>query len=141
MAKKVAGELYESITGQLFEIGRQLRQSNGYPYDPEKLKKHLQDGIEGKFSAQETQKKNEFLKLLSGGESLVLDAVDGTETLAKAKDVFSWIDPDFKNWGTDEKGPATKETSVAVYEVQASSCCSRLRRAGRNWLDLCTFVS
>lgn len=45
----VAGELYEAITGQLFEIGRQLRQKGGYPYDPHKLKRMLQDAIEGKF--------------------------------------------------------------------------------------------
>lgn len=45
----VAGELYASITGQLFEIGRQLRQRGGYPYDPELLKKALQKAIEGKF--------------------------------------------------------------------------------------------
>lgn len=52
----VAGELYESITGQLFEIGRQLRQPNGYPYDPEKLKQHLQAGIEGRFCETPGQK-------------------------------------------------------------------------------------
>ena len=46
----VAGELYESITGQLFEIGRQLRQNAGYPYDPERLKQALQAAIEGRFS-------------------------------------------------------------------------------------------
>lgn len=45
----VAGDLYESITGQLFEIGRQLRQPNGYPFDPLQLKVHLQAGIEGRF--------------------------------------------------------------------------------------------
>ena len=45
----VAGELYESITGQLFEIGRQLRQKGGYPYDPERLKQALQAVIEGRF--------------------------------------------------------------------------------------------
>ena len=49
MAQCVAGEAYESITGQLFEIGRQLRQPNGYPYDPELTKKALQDVIEGRF--------------------------------------------------------------------------------------------
>jgi len=49
MATKVAGELYESITGQLFEVGRQLRQPGGYPYDPEKLKRFLQRAIEGRF--------------------------------------------------------------------------------------------
>ena len=50
MAVKVAGEKYESITGQLFEIGRQLRQPNGYPFDPMQLKDFLQLAIEGKFN-------------------------------------------------------------------------------------------
>ncbi|MBU4223902.1 hypothetical protein KJ934_01610 [Patescibacteria group bacterium] len=50
MAKKVAGELYESITGQLFEIGRQLRQPKGYPFDPGVLQKYLQNAIEGRFN-------------------------------------------------------------------------------------------
>ena len=52
MAQRVAGELYESITGQLFELGRQLRQSNGYPFDPEQLKRHLQQAIVGKFASK-----------------------------------------------------------------------------------------
>lgn len=51
MAQHVTGDLYESITGQLFEIGRQLRQKSGYPYDPEKLKRYLQAAIEGRFAA------------------------------------------------------------------------------------------
>ena len=55
MANKVAGELYESLTGQLFEIGRQLRQPNGYPYDPMELKAHLQAAIEGRFPKSEFQ--------------------------------------------------------------------------------------
>ena len=55
MAKQiVAGELYEGLTGQIFEIGRQLRQPNGYPFDPIKLKRHLQDAIEGKFDGVST---------------------------------------------------------------------------------------
>ncbi len=53
MAEKVAGEMYETITGQLFEIGRQLRQRKGYPFNPEDLKNHLQAGIEGKFVSTE----------------------------------------------------------------------------------------
>lgn len=51
MATKVVGELYESITGQLFEIGRQLRQPNGYPFDPTQLKVHLQAAVEGRFQS------------------------------------------------------------------------------------------
>ena len=51
MAKEmVAGDTYESITGQLFEIGRQLRQPNGYPFDSQQLKAHLQAAIEGRFT-------------------------------------------------------------------------------------------
>lgn len=50
MAQRVAGELYESITGQLFELGRQLRQPNGYPFNPMRLKQELQNLIEGRFA-------------------------------------------------------------------------------------------
>lgn len=49
MAQQVEGKLYKSITGQLFELGRQLRQKSGYPFNPAKLHEHLQDAIEGKF--------------------------------------------------------------------------------------------
>ena len=116
MAKQiVAGEKYESITGQLFEIGRQLRQKDGYPYNPEALGRHLQDAIEGKFNQDEP--KNEFLKLISGNELLMLDATDGTEILADASDVFVYIDSDFRNWNADEKGPATDAAPVRVYEM------------------------
>ena len=53
MVKKVVGELYESITGQLFEIGCQLRQAKGYPFDPNILKKYLQNAIDGRFIVNE----------------------------------------------------------------------------------------
>jgi len=69
-----------------------------------------------------------FLKLISGGESLTLDAVNGTETLVDAKDVFAHIDPDFKNWGADEKGPETGETAVDVYEMVKDATFSQMFR-------------
>lgn len=49
MAAQVTGELYYDVDGQLLEIKRQLRQLNGYPFDPDKLKIALQNAIEGKF--------------------------------------------------------------------------------------------
>ena len=49
MATKVSGELYYELDGQLLEFKRQLRQLNGYPFNPEMLKRYLQNGIEGKF--------------------------------------------------------------------------------------------
>lgn len=70
--------------------------------------------------------KDVFLKLISGGESLVLDVVDGTETLANTSNVFAYIDSDFKNWGVDEKGPATEETPVAVYEMCGDATFARM---------------
>ncbi len=49
MATKVTGDLYEKLDAKLFEIKRQIRQPGGYPYDPEKLNKWLQEAIEGQF--------------------------------------------------------------------------------------------
>jgi len=70
--------------------------------------------------------RNKFLKLISSGESLVLNAVDGKETLADAKDLFAYIDPDFKNWGANKKGLATKETFVNVYEMKKNATFSQM---------------
>ncbi|KKQ04489.1 MAG: hypothetical protein US25_C0077G0001 [Candidatus Moranbacteria bacterium GW2011_GWE1_36_7] len=50
-------------------------------------------------------------------EPLLLDAADGDEILANATDIFGYIDGDFKNWGADEKGNATKMAPVDVYEM------------------------
>jgi hypothetical protein len=56
------------------------------------------------------------LKLISAGKRVVIDATKGTETLASANDVFSYISPDFKNWGCDKAEQATPEVAVLVYE-------------------------
>lgn len=119
MAEKVTGRLYESLTGELFEIGRQLRQKNGYPFNPESLKKHLQDAVRGRFACLEAQ--NKFLRLISGGEALIIDECDGSRIIADAQDIFVHIDSDFKNWDTRdtfEKESATKETPAQVYEME-----------------------
>jgi hypothetical protein len=50
MAVYVAGEMYYKLDGQLMEIKRQLRQKDGYPFDPEKLSQALQACIEGRFN-------------------------------------------------------------------------------------------
>ena len=58
-----------------------------------------------------------ILKLISGDGGIVIDAVDGSETLADANDVFGYIDSDFKNYGTDEPGIPTNKTPVRVHEI------------------------
>lgn len=68
-----------------------------------------------------------FLKCISTNESLILDAVDGTEVLADAKDVFNGgIDSDFKNWDADEPGQPTAETAVEVYEMEKDATFSQM---------------
>ena len=58
--------------------------------------------------------KKVYTKIIS--EPLVLDAVDGSEVLVDPT-VFSYIDPDFKNWGADDPGQPTAETLVVVREM------------------------
>lgn len=61
--------------------------------------------------------KETVLRLISGGEELILDAVNGSVMLFGAKDVFAWSDPDFENWGANEPGQATVETPIEVHEM------------------------
>ena len=61
--------------------------------------------------------KSKYLKIISGAEFLMLDATSGGEIIAKAKNVFSYIDHDFEGWKANEKGFATKEIAVGVYEM------------------------
>ena len=57
-----------------------------------------------------------YLKLISD-ESLIIDAVDGNETIADAIGLFTYISPYFKDWGTDEPEQPTTETPVILYEL------------------------
>lgn len=111
----VSGDNYYTIDGIMLDIKRQLRQKGGSPLDPEKVILALQKIDESKFDRE--LKENKILRLISRGESLILDAENGKETLANAKDLFVYIDSDFKNYGANESGLATNETATQVYEV------------------------
>jgi hypothetical protein len=56
------------------------------------------------------------LKHISSGKSVAIAATDGTETLAVAHDVFSYIDPAFENLGCNKIEQPTPEVAVEVYE-------------------------
>ncbi len=56
------------------------------------------------------------IKLISLGKHVVIDATNGTETLASANDVFNYIDPAFKNLGGEQSEKETPEMTVDVYE-------------------------
>ncbi|MEN9649384.1 MAG: hypothetical protein RL094_351 [Candidatus Parcubacteria bacterium] len=60
--------------------------------------------------------KNMILKPISSGKLVVISATKGTDTLAFANDVFSYIDPNLKNWGCDKIEKETPEMAVEVYE-------------------------
>ena len=52
-------------------------------------------------------------------EEMEIDATDGTETIAQAKDDFTaGIDDDFTNWGTDVPSEATQAQLAKVYEMR-----------------------
>jgi hypothetical protein len=64
------------------------------------------------------QLKKQFLKLISGRKSIIIEACDGAQTIADAKDVFPlFIDPDFTRWGLDNPSTPTEQTPIKVYEL------------------------
>lgn len=80
--------------------------------DPSRVAEVLQGIVDDPPSATKV-----YLSNLFGGRRIKIDATDGTETLAKAGDVFTgYLDRDFVNWGLDISSEATPETEVAVYE-------------------------
>jgi len=69
------------------------------------------------FLANGKEIKSAILSLISSGETLKLRALDGSKTIRASKNVFYSIDSDFKSYGADEKGGATEEMEVSVYEM------------------------
>jgi hypothetical protein len=112
MAQSVAGELYESVTGQLFEIGRQLRQSNGYPFDAKKLQRVLQDAIEGKFNL--TSVVQQFLVTVNYDLS-VKDAIAAGKYDRKNADITD------KHFPSKRKGTADTEIILVKFDKDMTS--------------------
>ena len=83
------------------------------------------------------RKRDQIIRLISGGETLVLDVTDGTETIAVAKDVFAYIDPDLKNLGADEAVGPIPKTPVAVYEQVWDATFAQMFGSAGNPETLC----
>ena len=75
--------------------------------------------IHNLFAEDEKTKKNPSnLQLISGGEKIMIEALDGKACLFDAKKTFkSSIDGDSQNWGFNQSGPATTETLLDVSEM------------------------
>ena len=69
---------------------------------------------------------NEFLRLIPGGQNLIIDPTDGSETLAVATDVFAYIDSDFRHWQADEPALPTHEACVQSYEEVEDATCAQM---------------
>ena len=68
-------------------------------------------------TAPQVQETESYLKLISGAETLTIDACEDSP-MTGATDVFDdWIDPDFENYECDSVGQATPVTNVQVYEM------------------------
>lgn len=68
--------------------------------------------------AEMAENATDRLKLISGAETLTLDATDGQEILAEAGDLFNgYLDSDFRNWKTNVKGNPTEAQNVQVHEM------------------------
>ena len=78
-----------------------------------KLILHLKE-IVFELAAQVT----EYVKCISGGKKLTLDATNGSELLANAASVFTgWLDSDFVNYETNVSGPPAPATDIEVHEM------------------------
>ncbi|MFA5163382.1 MAG: hypothetical protein WC441_02520 [Patescibacteria group bacterium] len=124
----VTGDQYISIDGQMLEIKRQIRLKGGSPFDPELVSLALQDIVEGKFHHQRTSGTElGILCLISKGETIIIDACDGSEIIYGSSDLFpSGIDNDFENWNLKEAGQATTGTAVQVYEMAKDATFSQM---------------
>lgn len=117
MAEKffVAGDQHFSITGQLLEIQRQLRQKGGSPINPDLVMYALQDIIEGRFYPR-METSAPILKLLSGEENLLIDSCDGKAILRTAIKTFS-SGINFGLWEIQGYSKPTEPITVDVYDI------------------------
>lgn len=69
---------------------------------------------------------NEYLRLISGDELLLINPTDGKETLSHASPVFAYVDSNFTQWGCNSPGKETPQTAVRVYEMASDGTFAEL---------------
>ena len=88
------------------------------------------------FVKDQSKQNDAILSLLSIFETLVLEDLDGKATIANAKNTFkSYLDSNFKNWRLNNKGNATKETPIQVYEMVKDATFSQMFNSLSSDLD------
>lgn len=58
--------------------------------------------------------------------TITLSETKGNKTIARADDLFTWIDSDFENWGTDKKEKKTESIELAVCEITSDATFAHL---------------
>jgi len=115
---RVAGDLYVDIEGQILEIKRQLRQKEGYPYNPMQLVEHLQAAIEGKLVDRHGKPFNRpflnpfgMIRLLGTTKPFVVAEKFAVDTKASALVKIFYLNENFQAWFTGKiETPAVKTT-------------------------------
>ena len=83
-------------------------------------------------------KKNAYLRPLFSDQVVEIDATDGTETIAKATDVFKgWIDGDFVKCGLNKKEQSTPVVPVTIYELKKDGTFADMFGSLGNIDDIC----
>lgn len=118
----VAGDLYVDIDGQLMEIKRQLRQKEGYPYDPIKLVEHLQAAIEGNLVNRQGQSFSSGGKMIVG--ELRIIPIDRTQPFDPVKLLG-------RGWTIDEQD----ECSLVLSRVNLAKVqFEHMLKNGEDWI-------
>ena len=67
--------------------------------------------------AQGRNRETKTMKLKLLEDNLIIPKTSGKKTISQKTKLFSWIDPDFGNYGADEKGKPKPKTKCAIYEL------------------------
>lgn len=105
--------------------------AQGWIEDPEALKRAIRAAL------MPPERKSEFLRLISSGERIILDVLDGSRTIANADGVFTFIDPYFENLEIDECELATEAMAVEVYEIVKGPTFGQFINSMGKLSDLC----
>ncbi len=130
MAQRVEANLYVELDGQLQEIKRQLRQSSGYPFDPEKLKIALQGIVEGRFdNGKVAESILEFVGTVAIQALPKFVAKDNfaQNTGEKAKVKISYVGDNFKAWFGDKIEEPVAEHTLRYAKLLKSSVDGPIR--------------
>lgn len=123
VAEAAARSAAEEVTGQLVASGTMTRAAFQQVVESrDKIKRAVASTL-GKLIPELAKLR---LRTISLSEKLMLKPTKGKRTIARTKDIFSYIDADFQNYGTDVPGEARGETEVAVHEMLEDSTFAQM---------------